>query len=67
MSAEVSPGLSTTRRGSEGHPILSSPPMPSPGVGGWAELKLRAGVPRETKTPWGVGSRSNCSGIEARG
>jgi hypothetical protein len=29
---------------------------------GWAERKLRAGVPRETKTPWGVGSRSDWGG-----
>lgn len=37
MFAEVSLGLSITRRGTEGHPILSSPLMPSQRVGGWAE------------------------------
>lgn len=36
MSAEVSLGLSITRRSTEGHPILSSRPMPSQRVGGWA-------------------------------
>lgn len=34
---------------------------------GWVERKLRAGIPRETKTPWGVGSQSDCWGIKARG